>query len=243
MAIAPIIVTSFPKSGLHLLAQMMRPLAEPSPLFGGYYSERQMTTHENGGWGPGLRSDTDVLKDLNDLQDGEQVWGHLAAIESVAGFLEDMGWPVIFLHRDLRDVAVSMAYHIESDDDQNFPHPRKWTYRALPSHERRIQAVIEGYAGWPSLRDWYRQYAAWERLPWVLTLTYGMLRGAVNASAIRILEYLRERTGEAWSAGIEDDMVGSILTSGSPTFRAGRVGDWEQEFDGPLRTLAERELA
>ncbi len=243
MALAPIIVTSFPKSGLHLLAQMMRPLAEPSPVFGGYYSERQMTTHENGGWGPGLRRETEVLKDLNDLQDGEQVWGHLAATEPIAGFLEDMGWPVIFLHRDLRDVAVSMAYHIESCDERNFPHPRKWTYRALPCHERRIQAVIEGYAGWPSLRDWYRQYAAWERLPWVLTLDFEMLREVPNASAIRILEYLRERTREVWPAGLEDDMVESILPEGSPTFRAGRVGDWKQEFDSSLRELAVRELA
>ncbi len=184
-----------------------------------------------------------MLKDLNDLQDGEQVWGHLAATEPVARFLEGAGWPVIFLHRDLRDVAVSMTYHIESTDDTNFPHPDKASYLALPTHELRIQAVIEGYAGWPSLRDWYWQYAGWERLPWVLSITFEQIRNWPDSTAVAILHYLQRRTGHTWDIwDCAPLMVDSILPEGSPTFRAGRVGDWEREFNRPLRELAGREL-
>lgn len=240
----PILTTSFPKSGAHLIAQMLRPLAEPNPELAqqvGGKLNRSITTHRNGGWGPGYRRLEHVLDDLKILEPGQYAGGHLAAVRGVMDWLKAQGWPVIFLYRDLRDIAVSETYHIE-DGRHWQQHPNKADLNKLPTHEDRLKAVITGYKKMPSLRRRWMDYTGWLNQDWVLQLTYRDLRTDPLKACQGILGYILWRTGFGWPDEAAELMVKSIYPKGSPTFRAGRTGDWKREFDTSLKVLAEQEL-
>lgn len=240
----PIIIVSFPKSGTHLLTQMCRPLGEPHKLKLGTIGEkpvRYLATHNNGGWGPKYRKPEVVLDDLKLLQPGQYGGAHFAVYRNIVQHMMDNEYPVIFLYRDLRDVAVSETYHIEEEGD-NRQHPMKKKFNKLPTHEDRIRAVIEGADGWLPLRFRWEEYAAWLHMDWVLPVKFRDARLEPELTATAILGYLTWRTGTVWDKELIEHMVGSITPELSPTFRAGRVGDWKREFGPGLRDLAEREL-
>lgn len=242
MKTPPIVVNAFPKSGTHLLAQMLAPLAEPNPvLVGADKDTRYLATHDNGGWGPGYRSENVVLRDLKLLEPGQYAGAHLAAYLSVMDFLETSGWPVLFLYRDLRDVAISETYHIERQHEWA-KHPFKEAINKLPTHEDRLKAVIIGYGRHKPLRERWEEYAPWLTSKLVLPISFREARLRPRQTAAAILGYIHWRTEVLYDEEAIEHMVGSISPKGSPTFRAGRVGDHLLEFDCELREIAEAEL-
>jgi len=243
MKLPPILINSFPKSGTHLLAQMISPMAEANPVLTGERKNvRYLSTHDNGGWGPGYRREEAVLADLQLLEPGQYAGSHIAAYINVMEFLESSGWPIIFLYRDLRDIAVSEVYHIEKESEFA-RHPFKKAINELPTHEDRLRAVIEGYKGHKPLRERWEEYAPWLASKLVLPIRFRDARLQPKLTAKAILGFI------SWRTNIDFDkeagagyMVGSIREQSSPTFRAGRIGDHIVEFGCDLKEIAEREL-
>lgn len=241
----PILLNCFPKSGTHLIAQMVRPLAEPARGFAslpGQPAERYLSIFENGGWGPAVRPLEKVMQDLHHVEDGSMVAGHLAASVPVLQWIRKQGWAVIFLHRDLRDVAISEAYHAANPDDSRWRHPFKRMFQKLPTHEDRVRAVITGLEGYTSLRERWEQYAYWLAQDWVLPIQYRDLVINPVTSCLAILGYLRKRTGMNWSSELVSYMIDSVSPEASPTFRRGKPGGWKDEMGPSLRALAEKKL-
>jgi hypothetical protein len=247
-----ILATTFPKSGTHLLVQMLRPLAEPSaktaPRPDG--TERlYINSHNNGGWGPDLRAADEINRALDLIRPGEYAVGHLSCwptsiFERVVAWGDQSDrWAVIFLYRDLRDVAVSETYHIEHPDESIGRHPFKAEFNVLPDHQARIRAIITGHAGHPPLLDRFEEYLGWVLAPQVLPMRYEDLRTDPHAASLRILRYLRQFGPDEYDDDLADAMVASIYPEGSPTFRAGRVGDWIREFDAETTATARRWLS
>ncbi|MCK5558791.1 MAG: sulfotransferase domain-containing protein [Candidatus Hydrogenedentes bacterium] len=240
----PFLINAFPKSGTHLVAQICRPLAEPNPTFAarvGLRPLRYIATHDYGGWGIRFRQVGEVLSDLALLEENQFGAGHLAAMEYVIAWIEKHSVPMIFVYRDLRDIAVSETYHIEAPKDFLY-HPYKKKFNRLADHQERLRAVICGYDGYPGLRFRWEQYAAWLDFEWILPVRFRDARLEPKQTAQAILGYLEWRTGIHYDEGFVDLMVKSITPSGSPTFRKGRVGDWKEEFDEETGAAAEREL-
>jgi hypothetical protein len=177
--------------------------------------------------------------------------GHAGYREDIADFLYKMGASVVFIYRDLRDVAVSMSYHVIDDDDRNFTHPDKHLYRDLPTQEERIAACIEGIGPYSGLIERWETYAPWLKLPWVHPLKYETMRADPLTASTDLMQYVYKRTGQANGVSIRLDtdtlkeaapaMVEAMgHKDKSPTFRKGKAGGWREEFTPALKDLFKR---
>lgn len=240
----PIFVNSFPKSGTHYVTQFFNPIATPCQRFirhipqPPWFKIKRLATHENGGWGPGLRPAKDVIDDLAMMQDGEYAGGHLAHVPEVVEWVREQQWAVVFLYRDLRDVAVSATYHAENYG--LLAHPGHEEYMQLPTHEKRLRAVIAGHERWEGLRARWEQWAPWLQEDWVLRLRFRDALHNRGETAGRIVRYLRERGHGDWSEKIGE--IATAPTSRSRTKRKGVVGEHGIELTPELVELAEREF-
>ncbi|MCK5558792.1 MAG: hypothetical protein KAJ01_10450 [Candidatus Hydrogenedentes bacterium] len=236
----PVFLTSFPKAGMHLLDQMFSPLVElitGTPRLAAIWA----ASHEYSGWGPNRLSTDLIMKRLDMIEDFGFGAGHMAAVPEVMRRMKDDGWAVLFLYRDLRDVAVSEAYHV-MNPAKAWLHPRKNDLARLPNHKMRIRAIIKGYDGWPPLRERWKPYAGWLQQDWICALPFRHLREAPKHSLVGILRYLTLRAGRNYPAVLAESMILNAEINKGQTFRKGKAGGWEDEFDEDLRRLAEREL-
>ncbi len=220
---------SFPKSGTHLLAQVLQAF----PRIG---------LAVDRGMGPVLtfipstgrrRSSQEILGELCRLWPGDIAFGHVIADPEI---LE--GWPQekvahFFILRDLRDVVVSHAYFIAGKAADHVHHAY---YQSLPTLNDRIRASILGRPEWegefPSIRQRFELYLDWLDCPEVCVLKFEDFIANRGASLARMLDYAAERgfrlrlgTGQA-----VDLLSGAIDPQRSFTFRSGRAGEWSTHF-------------
>jgi hypothetical protein len=147
------------------------------------------------------------------------------------------------MYRDLRDVVVSTAHHIELDDEKH-RHPDREPFKGM-THEEILRAVIVGHDQFHGIRDYWELYAGWLDEEWILPMKYEDMRRDPLTSCLRIAAYCMHRMGRSYP--LKDlQMMARLMANGivpqtSPTFRAGRIGDWRKEFTPELTELFERE--
>ena len=167
--------------------------------------------------------------------------GHMGYKSAFEKAFKECGTCMIFVYRDLRDVAVSLTYHIEATDDDRFKHLDKQLYMDLPSHEDRIKAVISGLGDYPGIISRWKHYAPWLDCDWVLPIRFEDMRQNPSAVANRVVDYVTKRTMEFdmdiplvvadnYKVAIDRSIQQMDTTEHSGSFRAGRVGDWRDEF-------------
>lgn len=245
----PIVVNSFPKSGTHLVSKFIHPVGDPCQRFISFHPEppffsvRIFSTHKQNSWGRGVRELKDIIQDFEKLWPGEYAGAHLAAIPELVNWMKEQGWAVIFCYRDLFDIAVSQAYHIEGvGNGRKVSHVGHDEYMALPNHEARIEAVITGLNDWPGLMERWNQWAGWLNEDWVCPVIYREARHQPLDTAKKILYYLSDRIGLEYSDELAERMASTATTGGSKTFRKGKVGGWKDEMGPELTLLAGSEL-
>jgi hypothetical protein len=175
---------------------------------------------------------------LTKLRAGQVVLAHLPFDAVYPPVLEQEGVKALFVIRDPRDIAVSLAHYIKSRGD----HPLHFAYSERPDERSRIELAILGDAEAeppaPSLESLLGGFSGW--------LTSGAL-------VVRFEDLIGERGGGDPAAqagtlheiyehlGLEQPQgaAGRLFSSASPTFRAGQVGQWRGAFDPELEALFE----
>lgn len=248
-------LNGFPKSGLHWLALMLAPVAKPQ-----FEDHRLWTMPWAGSFMLNSWTDREVPLErmtykIGRLADGQYLKGHCAYSDEVERFLWYLGAACIFIFRDFRDVAVSQAYHVLSEDDDRMAHPDKDLYKTMDSFEDVLRAVIVGTTGsdgvvYPGVMERWQYYAGWLDADWVLKLRFENLKADTHQVAMRILRYGLRRASSIFllepqliTAGLET-VAGWMVQAGkqkdkSPTFRKGAVGDWQEHFTPELARLFE----
>ena len=236
-----IYLNGFPKSGLHLSVLMAMCLVE-----GPAHDNPWAGTYQKRGWSKDWMPDWRIYKHLSRIRDNGYMKGHTGYRDDINTFLWQIGAAVGFVYRDLRDVAVSMSYHVTSGDDTNFSHDDKHLFTSLPTHEDVIEACIVGVADYPGLIERWEEYAPWLDQEWVFELQYERLRHEPLQMAMNWIAYVYQRTGEANGVKIDmsqetfvkaaQGMVKAMgMTSVSPTYRKGEVGGWVNHFTPRLK--------
>ena len=207
-----ILLNSVPKSGTHLLRQIMRPVGEPCPV----HPEGHISTGFHG-FGLTPSPVQERIQGLQDDQGGSICYGHLTYHTELDTWLRERNAKMIFLYRSVFDSAVSLRYHILNPDQRFKAFERKRFNLNLTTQEQLASCFNFMFFTWLLYRKWMTS-------DWVLPVRFKELREAPEETCERILAYL----------GMESkvevaDMVDSIHPEGSPTFRAGRVGDWLDE--------------
>jgi hypothetical protein len=229
-------ITALPKSGLHLVDAIVSAVCTPA-------AERNWFGNVSGGGFGGDWVNLHIQERIaRSLRPGQYAKGHAAWNWPLERALYGFGVGTIFVYRDLRDVVVSQAHHVLSDDDERLRHPDKNVYRQLPDFEAVLVAVIEGIDQFPGLFDRWEMFAPWLYVPWVHRVRFEDAIRDRTAAVRGVIEYLYRVTMEM--NGLPPDGLSEVAmrqlvlaavqrsrdTSQSVTFRRGKIGGWRDAF-------------
>lgn len=227
-----VLVVSIPKGGTNLLMQVV--LGIP-----GMTQIRQNMFKEGG----------------SELLNGQMGVMHLPYNRRVKNSLETNHIKVIYISRDPRDIAVSMMHFIMNGFPSHVLYPAFKHY--ILTKKDRLSALINGvkfngdlvdtvlanelhvasgFDKYPNITEFCSPYLQWSKTNSACHVTFEELAQPSEQREIalrRIVDFLWDDLSslDIPRGVLVNQMEQNINPLLSPTFRAGRVGDWKQEFD------------
>lgn len=235
-----VFVNGFPKAGTHLalglVAGLVKPWREDETDDANYYLGTFKHNSFSQEWMPQQPTTWAVLCQ----PEGTWLKGHCGWFPELEMAFDEFGTCFVNIYRDLRDVAVSMVYHIEGDTEQ-FRHSERHLYQDM-THEDRLVAVIEGIGRDPGLIRRWEYFAPWLDVDWVHNIRFEDVVEDKEVAVHEALQYCISRT--ALHHGVvgtmaEDEYLNLVKQTlycvtrpkeYSKTFRKGIPGEWRNEF-------------
>lgn len=222
----PVLVNSFPKSGTHLLLQILGAL--PGTMhYGSFiattptitFTERSLSAHR---------------RLVGRIAPGELVPAHLYHRREHEELLARKSCVHYFIYRDPRDVVVSEAFYLTS---MNRWHRLHRYFSRLESDEARLTFSILGNAAqatpydYPDVARRFERYRGWLECRDVHALTFEDLVSERREQAVRqAILFWVDRVPGATLDGLVEAALSRIDAGGSHTFREGRIGAWKHAF-------------
>lgn len=219
---------SFPKSGTHLLDQILLGFSKVAP-----YAKRLHSFYaEYEGESGRKRSPEQALAWLDSLHPGDVASAHLFAREEVMKRVCSPAFIPHFIFRDPRDVVVSHVFYVTDMEARHVHHDY---YQSLPDFDSRLRVSILGRPGadveFPNIADRFAPYLGWLDQPSVMTIHFEDLINDRSAMLHRILDHFLARVPlQAPREVIVESLESSINPKRSPTFRSGKTGEWKKHF-------------
>jgi plasmid stabilization system protein ParE len=229
---------SFPKSGTHLLDQILLGFSNVAP-----YSKRVHSFYAEYEGESGLkRTPEQALAWLDSLRPRDVASAHLFARTDAVKRVCSPKFVPYFIFRDPRDVVVSHVFYVT---DMEARHVHHEYYQSLPDFNARLNVSILGRPDMnthpePSRRvefsniaDRFAPYLGWLDHPEVLAIHFEDLIHDRAATLTRIMDHLLTRAPLPASRTrqlILDSLETSINPKKSPTFRSGKTGEWKKHF-------------
>lgn len=219
---------SFPKSGTHLLDQILLGFSKVAPFskrLHSFYAEYEGETGAK-------RTPEQATQWLDSLHPGDVASAHLFARPDAVARVTSPGFVPYFIFRDPRDVVVSHVFYVTDMEARHVHHDY---YASLPDFNSRLNVSILGRADthieFSNIADRFAPYLAWLDRPEVLTVHFeDLIRDRIVALS-HIMEHLLTRTLLPASRElILDSLESSINPQRSPTFRSGKTGEWKKHF-------------
>lgn len=219
---------SFPKSGTHLLDQILLGFSNIAP-----YAKRVHSFYaEYEGESGAKRDPQQALNWLDSLHPRDVASAHLfARPEAITRVCTEKFAPY-FIFRDPRDVVVSHVFYVT---DMEARHVHHAYYQSLPNFDARLRASILGRPDadieFPNIAERFEPYLGWLNQPEVLIIHFEDLIHNREATLTSIMEHLLKRVPlQTPRQLILDSLETSINPKKSPTFRSGKTGEWKKHF-------------
>ncbi len=228
---------SFPKSGTHLLTQVLQGFTRFAPLADSGLPA--IVTFDGPSGQP--RPEAAILADLRRLLPGDIGYGHLHARPEVVAALAGAGFCTFFILRDPRDVVVSHVHYVTEMAPKHVHH--RYYAEQLQTFEQRLTASILGRPDlevpFPDIRGRFEPYLGWLGCPAVLTLRYEDFVSEREATLARVLDHAESRGLALKLPRAEALRVlqSAINPRKSPTFRSGVTGKWRESFTESHKAL------
>src|SRR5215212_4038674 len=132
----PIFGNSKPKSGSHLLLQILNGFTQIAPYK--YVEADPIRTIEKGGR---RRKEEEILSELKSISNGVIGWGYIEATPETVAFLCQPDRVNYFMYRDPRDMLVSQVFFAT---DMHEEHGMHEYYNSLPDFNERLKVAITG---------------------------------------------------------------------------------------------------
>jgi hypothetical protein len=228
---------SFPKSGTHLLTQVLQAFPRLGPAVESGLPAVVTFEGDSGR----ERPTEEILGDLRRLMPGDIAYGHVHAHPEAVGLLTREGYCTYFILRDPRDVVVSHVHYV-TEMEPNHIHHRYYT-QELPDFGARLRTSILGLPGseipFPDIRARFEPYLDWLNHPQVLTLRFEDFIIDRKEPLGRVFDHAVER---GFPRKCTREEAVRILAEGidperSPTFRSGKVGGWQGQFSPEHKRL------
>jgi sulfotransferase 6B1 len=224
----PIFGNSKPKSGSHLLLQILNGFTQIMPYK--YVEAAPVRTIEKAG---GRKSDEEVLRELKRVPRGVIGWGYVEATPENIAFLCQPTRVNYFIYRDPRDMLVSQVFFAT---DMHEEHGMHEFYKSLPDVGERLKIAITGIDRdglyMVNVKQRYASVFEWLEQPHVMCIRFEDLIQNRDATLESMLDEV-ESTGykiptprrKALSILVE-----AIQPRKSHTFRSGKTGGWHEHF-------------
>ena len=226
---------SFPKSGTHLLDQILLGFSKVAP-----YSKRLHSFYAEYEGESGLkRAPERALAWLDSLRPGDVASAHLFARPEAVARVCSPEFVPYFIFRDPRDVVVSHVFYVTGMEDRHVHHEY---YLSLPDFDSRLNVSIlgrpEADVEFPDIAERFAPYLDWLNHPQVLTIHFEDLIHNRTATLSCVMEHLLTRVPLPTPRQlILDALESSINPSRSPTFRSGKTGEWKKYFTAKHKEL------
>ena len=223
---------SFPKSGTHLLTQVLSGLTKLGPAV---ESGLPAIVTYKGDTGR-TRSTREILADLQRFEPGDIGYGHLHALPEIVERLCRPDFCAYFILRDPRDVVVSHVHYVSEMASDHILH--RYYATELEDFSARLRTSILGLPqaefAFPDVQARFEPYLGWLERPEVLTLQYEALIQERELALGRIWQHAQARGFASQIPEAESiaRLNQAIDPARSPTFRQGRTGGWMNHF-GP----------
>ena len=231
----PIFGNSKPKSGSHLLLQVLNGFTIIMSYK--YVEAEPVRTIEKAGR---RRANQEVVNELKRIPRGVIGWGYVEASPENIAFLCQPHRVNYFIYRDPRDMLVSQVFFAT---DMHEEHGMHRFYKSLPDFGERLKVAITGIDRdglyMVNVRQRYASVFEWLEQPHVMCIRF------------EDLIHNRETTLEAMLDEVESTgyripmprkkalsvLVGAIQPGRSRTFRSGKTGGWREQFTEEHKAL------
>ena len=224
----PIFGNSKPKSGSHLLLQILNGFTQIMPYR--YVDADPIRTIKYEG---GRRIADEILADLKRVPQGVIGRGYVDATKENASFLTAAGRVNYFIYRDPRDMLVSQVFFAT---DMHGEHGMHDYYISLPDFGARLNVAITGIEKddlkMVSVRQRYEGVFQWLEQKNVMCIRFEDLINNRDTTLSAMLNEV-EKTGYKIPTPREKALsvlVDAINPKKSHTFRSGKTGGWTQHF-------------
>lgn len=231
----PIFGNSKPKSGSHLLLQVLAGMCRAAPY---RYVEREpiRTITKEGRRKP----KEEVLDQLKRAPRAVIGWGYVEPSAENVSFLCQPGRVNYFMYRDPRDLLVSQVFFAT---DMHEEHGMHTYYNSLPDIGARLKVAITGIdkdgLKMASVKQRYEGVFQWLEQSHVMCIRFEDLINNRNVTLNAMLDEV-EKTGYRIPTLREKALsilVDSIQPRKSHTFRSGKTGGWKTYFTGDHKKL------
>jgi hypothetical protein len=226
--VPPIFGNSKPKSGSHLLLQILNGFTQVLPYK--YVEADPIRTIEKAGR---RKTNEEVLRELQRIPKGVIGWGYADASSENIAFLCQSHRVNYFIYRDPRDMLVSQVFFAT---DMHEEHGMHEFYKSLPDFGERLKVAITGIDRdgfyMVSVKQRYASVFEWLEQPHVMCIRFEDLINHRDATLGAMLDEV-ESIGYKISTSREKALrilVKAIQPKKSHTFRSGKTGGWKEHF-------------
>ncbi len=224
----PVFGNSKPKSGSHLLLQVLAGFTQIMPY--AYVDDDPVRTITKDGR---RKAKEEILADLGHIPKGIIGWGYVEASAENVRFLCKPERVNYFIYRDPRDMLVSQVYFATDMYEEHGMHAY---YKSLPDFGARLKAAITGVdqdgVYMVSVKQRYEGVFQWLEQPHVLCIRFEDLINERERTLNAMLDQV-EKAG--YRIPTERGKAIRILCEAiqpkkSRTFRSGKTGGWKEQF-------------
>lgn len=230
-----IFANSKPKSGSHLLLQVMKGFTQIMPYK--YVEADPVRTIEKEGR---RKSNAEVLRELQRIPQGVIGWGYVEASPENVAWLCQPHRVNYFIYRDPRDMLVSQVFFAT---DMREEHGMHAYYTSLPDFGERLKTAITGIDRdgqyMVSVSHRYAGVFEWLQQEHVMCIRFEDLINNREATLDAMLDEV-ESTGYRIPTQREKALqilVDAIQPKKSHTFRSGKTGGWRHHFTDEHKEL------
>jgi len=231
----PVFGNSKPKSGSHLLLQILNGFTQIMPYR--YVDANPIRTITKDGR---RKTQNEILENVKKIPSGVIGWGYLEATKENVSFLTASGRINYFIYRDPRDMLVSQVFFAT---DMYKEHGMHNYYKSLPDFDARLKVAITGIdqdgLRMVSVRQRYEGVFQWLEQKNVMCIRFEDLINNRDATLNAMLDEV-EKTSYKIPTPREEAMkilVDAIQPKKSHTFRSGKTGGWREHFTDEHKKL------